>query len=214
MAEVVTREERFASMFRRHYGHVTAYARRRVPEDVVEDVVAEVFLTAWRHLDRLPDLPLPWLYGVARHAVSNQRRGDLRLFRLRSRLWGLGAGRGSGADQGDQTERVVETDRVLTAMTQLTPRDREVLRLIAWEDLSIHDAAIVMGVSETAMKVRVHRARRRLGVLLAGEQQGTPPAGDGDPGALNAPIDQAGDHSSLGSWGLFGTQPFVAEVTE
>jgi len=212
--ELGTPEERFAAVFRRHYGHVAAYARRRVPEAVIDDVVAEVFLTTWRHLDRLPEEPLPWLYGVARHAVSNQRRGDLRRVRLHGRLFALVVRHSSGGVDVDGADGIVGTDRVLTAMTQLTPRDREVLRLVAWEDLSVHDAAVVMGVSDTAMKVRVHRARRRLGYLLAGDAEGTPPSGDGDAGAFDVRVDQMGDRSTRSGSRIFGTQTFVAEVTE
>ena len=51
-------------------------------------------------------------------------------------------------------------------MAKLSPRDQEVLQLIAWEDLDITDAAKVLGCSNTACKVRLHRARRRLALML------------------------------------------------
>ena len=64
-----------------HGRDVLAYALRRAagPEDAA-DVVAETFLIAWR---RLSDIPAGaearlWLYGVARHTLANQRRGERR----------------------------------------------------------------------------------------------------------------------------------------
>jgi DNA-directed RNA polymerase specialized sigma24 family protein len=43
--------ERLEDLFRRHEPAVVAYVRRRAPADVVDDIVAETFLVAWRRLD-------------------------------------------------------------------------------------------------------------------------------------------------------------------
>jgi DNA-directed RNA polymerase specialized sigma24 family protein len=69
-----TLEERFEGLFRQNYAAVRAYALRRAPHDVAQDVAAETFLVAWRRLDDVPDDALPWLYGVARRVLANQRR--------------------------------------------------------------------------------------------------------------------------------------------
>src|SRR5439155_22819515 len=54
-------------------------------------------------------------------------------------------------------------DTVLAAaFGALSERDREVLRLIAWEGLSLGQAAIVLGCSAVACRVRYHRAKTRL----------------------------------------------------
>ncbi len=60
-----------------HHLAVLKYARRRVP-DVADEVVAEVFATAWRQRSTVPDPPLPWLYATARHEVLHQRRSHAR----------------------------------------------------------------------------------------------------------------------------------------
>jgi RNA polymerase sigma-70 factor (ECF subfamily) len=59
-----------------------------------------------------------------------------------------------------------QADVVLAAFESLSERDREVLRLVHWESLSTREAAAVLGCSETAMKVRLHRARSRLRRLV------------------------------------------------
>jgi RNA polymerase sigma-70 factor (ECF subfamily) len=126
--------------------------RRRAPEFVVEDVVSETFLVCWRKLERVPDEPLPWLYAVARKTLANQRR---RLARERR----LGAAAADAAFAG--LEPVGDT-HLAAAFTALSERDREVLRLVAWEALSLGEAARVLGCSTVACRVRYHRAKNRL----------------------------------------------------
>ena len=76
MSEIVerTREDRFEELFREHYRAVRGYALRRAPGDLAQDAVSETFLVAWRRLDDVPADALPWLYGVARRVLANQRR--------------------------------------------------------------------------------------------------------------------------------------------
>jgi RNA polymerase sigma-70 factor (ECF subfamily) len=69
-----TRTSRFEGLFREHYPAVRAYVSRRAPYELAQDVIAETFLIAWRRFDDLPSDPLPWLYGVARRLLANQRR--------------------------------------------------------------------------------------------------------------------------------------------
>jgi RNA polymerase sigma-70 factor (ECF subfamily) len=58
-------------------------------------------------------------------------------------------------------------DGVLAAaFNALKERDREVLRLVAWEGLSLADAATVLGCSGVACRVRYHRAKTRLAARL------------------------------------------------
>jgi RNA polymerase sigma factor (sigma-70 family) len=149
-------EERFQEVFRRHSQAVTAYVRRRAPAAAVEDVVAETFLVCWRRFDRVPEEPLPWLYAVARNTLANQRRS---LARQAAIPW----------TQGEVGEPPLAGDAVLgVAFAALGERDREVLRLVAWEQLS---AAAVLGCSTVACRVRFHRAKRRLAALLAEREE-------------------------------------------
>ena len=57
----------FAELYRSYYRPVRHFCRRRLADDLVEDAVAETFLTAWRRLDEVPtgDHALVWIYGVA-----------------------------------------------------------------------------------------------------------------------------------------------------
>ncbi|HEU5006591.1 MAG TPA: RNA polymerase sigma factor [Jatrophihabitantaceae bacterium] len=154
--------ERFEALFRTHYGAVVRYAVRRIGQDASSEVVAETFTVAWRRLDQIPDNALPWLYATARRVVANEVRRRSRAVRLDERL----AAQQEGA-VADHAEPLTESLRVRAALDSLSERDREVLRLSAWEQLPTADAASVLGCSESAYKVRLHRARRRLELLLA-----------------------------------------------
>ena len=83
------KERRFAALYQAYYRPILAYAVRRVEaaEDAA-DVVADVFTTAWRRIDELPDAPADrlWLYGVAQRVVAGRRRSARRLGRLIARL--------------------------------------------------------------------------------------------------------------------------------
>jgi len=61
----------------------------------------------------------------------------------------------------------VEIVAVRLALARLPRSDREVLLLSEWEDLSAKEIAQVLGCSVSAASVRLHRARRRIKVLLA-----------------------------------------------
>jgi RNA polymerase sigma-70 factor, ECF subfamily len=78
-------EFRVNALFREHGADVLAYALRRADAMTAEDVVAEVFLIAWRRIDRVPQTePVLWLYSVARRVLANQRRVSARRCRRRA----------------------------------------------------------------------------------------------------------------------------------
>src|SRR5690349_10699205 len=80
--------EQFTAMFREHYPLVLAFVTRRVDAARAHDVVADTFTVAWRHIDRLPAEPLPWLYRVARNCLANQARAERRQTRLAEKIAG------------------------------------------------------------------------------------------------------------------------------
>ena len=168
------------AVFRRHHRAVLAYAVRRVPDEA-DDVVSEVFAAAWRHRDHVPDEPLPWLYRTAAHQVLHRRRSLARRSRLAGRLGGLGDAALVAPDRADEVvERLDAAARVVAVLAALPPRDAEILRLSAWEDLDVAAIAYVLSISPTAVRVRLHRARRRAEALLA--------VPDPDAGARPAPL--------------------------
>jgi DNA-directed RNA polymerase specialized sigma24 family protein len=74
----MTDDERFEALYGAHAGAVLAYARRRTSPANADDVMADVFLIAWRRLADVPRDERVWLLGVARRVLANQRRGHTR----------------------------------------------------------------------------------------------------------------------------------------
>lgn len=155
---------RFEELFHAHYPRVLAYALRRADRQVAEDVAAETFAVAWRRLATVPSDELPWLYGVARKTLANQRRGDRRRSAL---IATLSREAPLVAAPHDVADAVAARAGVVAALERLSERDREALRLVAWEGLDTARAARAMGCSSGAFAVRLHRARRRLMKELA-----------------------------------------------
>jgi RNA polymerase sigma-70 factor (ECF subfamily) len=156
-------EERFGVLFESTHVALLGYAVRRVadPADAA-DVVAETFLVAWRRLD---DVPLgaearPWLFGVARRVLANHYRGERRRSALADRLR-------DSLHQGVPPHEVVEPSPVEVALGRLGDEDRELLRLLAWEELARDEIAVAMGLTRGAVRVRLHRARSRLRRAMA-----------------------------------------------
>jgi RNA polymerase sigma factor (sigma-70 family) len=154
----VSEQERFTVMFETHFRRVDAYVRRRVPPSAVPDIVAETFLAAWRRFDCLDDRPLPWLYRAAALEIAHRRRE----VRRDERLWRRAAASPSALIGEDPAELLAGRDLWASAFASLSEADREVLRLVAWEDLAPNDAAKALGCTVMAFRVRLHRARRRL----------------------------------------------------
>jgi RNA polymerase sigma factor (sigma-70 family) len=145
--------DRFDRLFAAYSADIVAYCgwRARSPADA-QDAVADVFLTAWRRLDDIPegDAARVWLYATARRVLANQRRSSRRRAALEERL----------ASQPAAVEP--EETVVREALTRLAPRDREILLLAEWEGLTHAEIATVMGCQAVTARGRLHRARRRF----------------------------------------------------
>jgi RNA polymerase sigma-70 factor (ECF subfamily) len=155
-------DARFATLYRCHFTAVRDFCRRRLASDLVDDAVAEVFLTAWRRIESIPAGPeaLTWLYAVAYREVGHQWRSTARRRRLDARAQSFGRRPASTAD-----EPVIDGSEcrlVLAAAARLDGRDAEVLRLVAWEQLSPVDIAAVLEITPNAVNQRLHRAKRNL----------------------------------------------------
>jgi RNA polymerase sigma-70 factor, ECF subfamily len=158
-------DDRFEQLYARYFGDVLAYALRRTPQAVAQDVAAETFVVAYRRLGDVPAEPLPWLLGVARKALANQRRSMRRQRALTERL---------AAQPRPEWQHELERPPILAALDRLSDRDREVLMLAAWEELDSRQAGEVLGCSSTAYRLRLHRARQKLERLLR-QAQADPP---------------------------------------
>lgn len=159
------RRRAFDALWGAHADAVFGYARRRADQDPAREALAETFTVAWRRMDEVPPGdPLPWLLGVCRRVLANQRRGEGRRRRLMDRLRGL-----APEAVPAMADSSAEAHSVRTAFLALPARDREALALVAWEGLTPAEAAAVCGCSATAFTTRLHRARQRMAAALAAQ---------------------------------------------
>jgi RNA polymerase sigma factor (sigma-70 family) len=152
------RRERFDCLYRCYGVDVLAYLRRRTTREVADDGLAETFLVVWRRLDDVPREPRAWLLAIARRVLANQRRSSRRQGALVERLI---------LQRAPQVAMQPEHDPVFEALGQLRLLDQEALLLVAWDGLTSVEAARVLGCSPVAVRLRLHRARRRLARALA-----------------------------------------------
>lgn len=155
------RRRRFDALFASYSSDVVAYCGWRADSaSDAQDAAAEVFLTAWRRLDDLPegDAARVWLYATARRVIANQRRSSRRRAALQERLALDATVAGQEPPPPSSREEVL----VHEALGRLGAHDREVLLLAEWEDLSPAQIAEVMGCLAITARGRLHRARRRF----------------------------------------------------
>lgn len=145
----------FEDLFRDHATAVYRYFARRVGPQEAEDLAADVLATAWRRREDVPDgAELPWLYRTAGFVLANHQR--------KGRPVPVEELPDEPADDVDPAQLAVEDDEVRAVLAELSPRDRSILLLVAWEGLDGEALAQVLGVSRGGADAALSRARSRL----------------------------------------------------
>jgi len=108
-----------------------------------------------------------WLFGVIRHTAREHARGH-RSQEKRAELLALdGASDRPEVERPDERmEKQEQARRLRTALAKLPERQREVLDLVFYQDLTIKEAAAVMEVSIGSARVHYDRGKKRLRKLL------------------------------------------------
>lgn len=143
-----------------------AYFRNRLrgaPEDA-EDLVQETLVSLHARREAYdPAYPLlPWLYAIARyrlidHFRRRRRRGETALI--------------DDHDFGEIDPQYDAADArhdVGVLLAQLPAKQRDSIRLVKLEDKSVREAAALTGLSESDVKISIHRGLKRLSLLMAG----------------------------------------------
>ena len=164
----------YSELFERHAQAIHGYCLRRTADAAVaEDLTSIVFLEAWRRRDDV-DLAtreaLPWLYGVATNVLRNQRRSQRRHRAAMARLGPLP----DTPDNSDDTAARIDAERaardLLPALKKLPRREREVLALCWFTDLTYAEVADALAIPIGTVRSRAARGRARIPV----PQEATP----------------------------------------
>jgi RNA polymerase sigma-70 factor (ECF subfamily) len=156
------REQRFRDLYDAAYVDLLRFVRRRVHPTHAEDVVGDVMLVAWRRLDDVPTDPSAapaWLLGVARTTLQNTRRREDRHKAVAVRLAEV---RHGPEDAGHHPDLIACRTDIAAAWPLLSATDQEAIALSVLDGLAAPEAAVVLGVSPTAFRLRLSRARRSL----------------------------------------------------
>ncbi|MDQ2812587.1 MAG: RNA polymerase sigma factor [Actinomycetota bacterium] len=163
--------ERFAVLFDRHVPHIHRYLARRADRQVADDLVAETFLAAFAKRDRY-DLghadARPWLYGIAANLIGQHHRDEARQYRIRQ----AAAAQPEVPGHADRVAADVTAQAVRAvlegALAALSDGDRDVLLLIAWEQLTYQEVSRALDIPVGTVQSRLHRARKKTRQVLAG----------------------------------------------
>jgi RNA polymerase sigma factor (sigma-70 family) len=166
IASSLKRPEQFEAVFERHAPAIYRYVRRRVGEELAEELTAETFFRAFRsrrRFDRRHESALPWLYGIAANLLRMNRRAEQRRLRAYARVVETGP--------HDDLDRRVDSAAVRPALAEalasLPHAQREVLLLHAWAELSHEEIALALDISAGTVRSRLHRARSHVAERIA-----------------------------------------------
>jgi RNA polymerase sigma factor (sigma-70 family) len=154
-------EDAFVEVVRRHEAAVGAYLARRAGRDKAEDLLAEVWLAALASrasYDPMFPNAGPWLIGMAHNMLRRHWRS-----RPAEEPFADVTSLASGWDPWTAVDHRVDVESLLRhALAQLRPQQREILTLVAWEDLTVADAGRVLGMPPGSARRCLHQARMAL----------------------------------------------------
>lgn len=135
---------------------VTRYVIRRLRGDV-EDVVEDVFVTAWNKRSEMPtdrDDQLIWLYAIARRTIANTVRLRRRRERFNRSLEPL--------VNDDRSDAALSVTIVHAALAKMNDKERDLLLMVEWDGLTVAQAARVAEITESAAGKRLATARENF----------------------------------------------------
>jgi len=157
----------FGELYDRYAAQIYRFVRARIrDESAAEDITAEVFLSALRHIKSYRDQGRPlscWLYRIAVNAVASHYRGQRPALSLDDQL-------GLVSPLLDPLDEVVDRERLRTiwqAVDALPAQQRAAMILKFSEDMTMDEIGGVLGKSPAAAKLLVYRAMQRLRRELA-----------------------------------------------
>lgn len=154
------------ALYEAHAADVYRYVARRLGDTLAADVTAETFRIAVQKADAFdPSVahPRAWLYGIATNVIRVHWRTEQRRLRAMERE----ARRSPSAidpllDVEQRVDASAELGVVLALVAALSPEDRDLLTLFAWEGCSYADIATALGIPIGTVRSRLHRIRQAI----------------------------------------------------
>jgi len=165
----------FGELYDHYFSQIYRFVFSRVrDQDIAEDVTSDVFFKALRAIGRYSSTGHPfsaWLYQISVNAIYDHYRSR----RPTSSLEGAVSVPDPARAVADRVVDSSEAARVWAAIDDLPPQQRTAMTLKLGEDLKLAQIGQIMGKSEGAVKLLVHRGmigvRQRLGVLTVVQEE-------------------------------------------
>lgn len=156
------RQQRFLAAHAATHDRIYRYFRRRTDGPATaEDLSSEVFKIVWEKSAEEEILSVMVLFGIAKNVLRNHDRSVARA----ANLFGvLRREREAAAESAESS--------LQEALGRLSPGDREVLLLTYWDGLSSPEISDLLNTSATAIRMRLHRARKALSTVIQAEKEG------------------------------------------
>lgn len=157
--------ESFACVFDRHHAAIAGFFRRRLERSLADELAAETFLRAFDARGRYDPTRAdarPWLFGIASKLLSGQRRKEARRLRAFARTRPRVETPSEMDEVDGRVDAVAQSALLAAALTSLSARDREVLLLYAWAELSYEQISDALQIPVGTVRSRLHRARDGL----------------------------------------------------
>lgn len=141
---------------------------RHAPEDA-EDLVQDTLIALHTKRDSYdPAYPLTaWLYAIARYRLIDGAR------RLKRRGVHVPIGEGDAFAQSAQDASDARRD-IAVLLDRLPAKQREAIRMVKLEERSVRDAASALGLSESDVKISIHRGVKTLAKLMGAQAHAGP----------------------------------------
>ncbi|MFJ4262291.1 RNA polymerase sigma factor [Paenarthrobacter nicotinovorans] len=151
---LATREQELIALHAEHFSRIYQYIAYRINDrERAEELANDVFRIVWEK--QPPEPPgLGWLIATARNVLGNEYKGRNRREQLMQRLAEEARVQAATTNDDEQQASVAEI------LSKLKDRDREILMLSYWDDLTTAELAESLGCTPSAAAVRLHRARK------------------------------------------------------
>ena len=161
-------KEAFASLFREHYTVLFRFGSKFTPDsELLEDCIQELFIELWQAKSRTPVL------SVKAYLLKSLKYKLLKSFRKKGKLLTL-YHNGDAVFEWSHEDFLIEkhdTDRkkqqVLTALGRLSSRQKEIVYLKYYQNLSYEEVSEIMNINYQAARNLLYQAIKSLKNILA-----------------------------------------------
>jgi RNA polymerase sigma-70 factor (ECF subfamily) len=149
----------FASVYDLYIGKIYNFIfYKTLHQPLAEDLTSQTFLKAWKNIKQFQSGSFSaWLYSIARNLVIDHFRAQKEFLNIDD-CWDLQA----SDDIFKEVDDRLKIEKIKTAFSQLNSKEREILILRFWQDLSFKEIALILQKNEGAVKMSFGRAVNAL----------------------------------------------------